>query len=54
MEAEQERLQTTLADPAFYRDRGDEVAAVQARLGELEGGVAAAYERWQELDALPE
>ena len=34
----------------FYRQAGDEIAAAQQRLGELEQAVFRAYQRWEELD----
>lgn len=52
LEEEQDRLHTTLADPGFYKSAGAEVAAVNARLEELERDLAGAYARWEELEAL--
>jgi ATP-binding cassette subfamily F protein uup len=51
LEAEQTELQRRLADPELYRGGGDAVTAVQARLAALEAELAAAYERWEDLEA---
>jgi ATP-binding cassette subfamily F protein uup len=51
MEREQRELHERLADPAFYRGGGDEIAASHSRLQALEGELAVAYERWEELAA---
>lgn len=63
LEAEKERIHADLADPALYR-AGDsagkavgaerEPSSLVARLGELEGELAEAYERWEFLESLPE
>jgi ATP-binding cassette subfamily F protein uup len=52
MEAEQGALQTRLSDPALYQG-GDAAAVVtvRARLAELEAQLAAAYVRWERLEA---
>jgi ABC transport system ATP-binding/permease protein len=50
-EAEQAALQQRLADPALYRGGGAELAAVQARLAELEAVLGADYARWEALEA---
>uniref|UniRef100_UPI0007323E9A ATP-binding cassette domain-containing protein n=1 Tax=Thiohalocapsa sp. ML1 TaxID=1431688 RepID=UPI0007323E9A len=50
-EAEQAALQQRLADPALYRGGGAELAAVQARLAELEAALGADYARWEALEA---
>ncbi len=50
LEAVQAALHEKMADPAFYREAGDAVAAARKRLEELEGELAAAYARWSELE----
>ncbi len=50
LEALQAALHEQMADPAFYREAGDAVAAARKRLEELEGELAAAYARWSELE----
>lgn len=52
LEAEQEQLHSTLADPEFYKNAGAEVARLNSRLEELEAELLAAYGRWEELEAL--
>lgn len=52
LEAEQEQIHTTLADPEFYKTAGAEVVRLNTRLEELETELLVAYERWEELDAL--
>ena len=52
LEAEQESIHTTLADPDFYKTAGPEVVTLNARLEELEAELLAAYERWEELEAI--
>jgi ATP-binding cassette subfamily F protein uup len=54
LEAEQAELQQRLADPALYRSGGDEVNAVQASLAAIETELAAAYARWEDLEARQE
>ena len=41
-----------MADPAFYRSDGGEIAEAKARLEALERELAAAYERWEALEEL--
>jgi ATP-binding cassette subfamily F protein uup len=50
LESEQATLHAQLADPALYRDQGERVAPLQARLAELAGELEAAYTRWAELE----
>ncbi len=45
-------IHAVMSDPAFYRQPGPQLAVEQARLKQLEGQLAAAYERWSTLDAL--
>jgi ATP-binding cassette subfamily F protein uup len=52
LETEQTTLHALLADPETYRRDGETVAAHQSRLSVLEGELAAAYERWEKLEAL--
>jgi ABC transport system ATP-binding/permease protein len=42
---------TRLADPAFYQQPADAIAAQQRDLKALEANLAAAYERWETLEA---
>ena len=52
LEAEQEQIHSTLADPEFYKNAGPEVARLNSRLEELDAELLAAYARWEELEAL--
>ncbi|MEE8429208.1 MAG: ATP-binding cassette domain-containing protein [Gammaproteobacteria bacterium] len=52
LESEQQELHLQLSDPAFYREKGDKVAWVKARLAELEQKLSAAYARWETLEAV--
>ena len=52
LEAEQESIHSTLADPDFYKTAGPEVVTLNARLEELDAELLAAYERWEELEGL--
>jgi ATP-binding cassette subfamily F protein uup len=54
LEREQAALQTELADPALYRDRGNQVSARTMRLAGLEAELGEAYVRWEELEAIRE
>ncbi len=54
LEEEQETLHQNLADPEFYRTAGAEVATINARLELLEQELAAAYQRWEELEGIRE
>jgi ATP-binding cassette subfamily F protein uup len=45
-------LHVTLADPQFYKQPGDLIAAEQARLAAAETRLQAAYARWEELEQL--
>ncbi len=53
IEAEQQALAAQLADPRFYqRETPPVVAAAKARVIELDGEHAAAFARWEELEAM--
>ena len=41
-----------MADTAIYQQGGDEVVRVSARLVEVERDLAAAYARWEQLEAI--
>jgi len=41
----------TMAQPEFYKRDGAEIATFQAELQSLESRLAAAYARWEELEA---
>ena len=50
-EREQAELTLKLADPAFYKREPDAFAGAKARLEELEREHAAAFARWEQLEA---
>ena len=52
LEIEQHRLYQVLADAAIYQQGGDEVVQVSARLAAVEQDLAAAYARWEQLEAV--
>jgi len=52
LDAEQQRILATMGDPAFYKESGNKVASTKARLETVEKELAAAYKRWDELEAL--
>jgi ATP-binding cassette subfamily F protein uup len=55
LEKEQQELHESLADPELYkRDNGETVHKHTARLEEVERELAAAYERWEELELIRE
>jgi len=49
-EAEQARLHEEMADPAFFRKDGKEIAEARAALENLATELAAAYARWESLE----
>ncbi|MCP4136075.1 MAG: ATP-binding cassette domain-containing protein [bacterium] len=50
LEAEKDELFNSMSDPDFYRQESDKIAAAKERLEAVEGELAHAYERWEELD----
>ena len=52
LEAEQEQLHVQMADPAFYQQDGEAIAAAKSRLGVVEAELAERYERWEALEAI--
>ncbi len=52
LDAEQQQITAIMADPAFYRESGKKTAEAKARLEAVEHELAAAYKRWDELEAL--
>jgi ATP-binding cassette subfamily F protein uup len=52
LEKEQERLQSELADPVFYKSRAAEAPVYKARLAEIGAETERVYNRWQELEEL--
>jgi ABC transport system ATP-binding/permease protein len=52
MENEQSGLQSAMAEPSFYKQAKERIVADQQRLEALTTLIAAAYERWETLEAL--
>ena len=52
LEQEQSTLHANMADPAFYRQPKEAVAAAVNRLTELAAEITHAYARWEYLEAL--
>ncbi len=50
LEAEQGRINAALADPATYTERANDVAAMSARLADVEREIDQALARWEELE----
>lgn len=53
LETEREALIGSMADPEFYRQDAAKLPAAKARLDALDTEIAAAYERWELLEAIP-
>jgi ATP-binding cassette subfamily F protein uup len=51
LEAEQTALSARLADPALYRGGAEEVRVLRMRLAALDGEIARAMLRWEELES---
>ena len=51
LEAEQAQWHARLADPAFYRQAGADIAAARERSGNLTTELENAYRRWEELES---
>ncbi|MEC7446068.1 MAG: ABC transporter ATP-binding protein, partial [Planctomycetota bacterium] len=52
VEATLAELHTKMAEADFYQQPGPVIAAEQERLSRLESELAAAYQRWEELETL--
>ena len=52
LESERDSLHKTLGDPDFYKREGQRIPELKTRIGEIEGELADAYERWEVLDAI--
>ncbi len=50
LELELSELHAAMADPSFYKQDGGAIAIAKARLTQLEDDLAAAYQRWHELE----
>jgi ATP-binding cassette subfamily F protein uup len=54
IETEVAALHAAMAQPEYYRQSGEQIAAEAARVKQLETQLAVAYERWEELDQFAE
>jgi ATP-binding cassette subfamily F protein uup len=54
LEADRQALTDAMSDPAYYRRDPSAIAEDHARLARIEAELAAAFERWESLDALAE
>lgn len=54
LEQEQRSLYARMADPALYREAGEEVHRTRLRIAEIEGELAEFYERWAGLESIRE
>ena len=54
LETEQSALHEQMADPAFYRQNGEDVTAAQTRLEQIDNNLEQAYARWEELGEIAE
>ncbi|HVA51800.1 MAG TPA: ATP-binding cassette domain-containing protein [Pirellulales bacterium] len=52
LEAERREMHEAMSNPAFYQRPGVEIAQDNAQLSALEQELAAAYDRWEALEAL--
>jgi len=52
LEGEVESLHGQMADPAFYQQEGEVIAATKEKLESVEQALAEAYERWETLEEL--
>lgn len=55
LETEQNEIHEKMADPDIYKEGdGSLIATMKNRLEEIEGELETAYQRWEELDQIPE
>ncbi len=54
IETEVASLHAAMAEPEYYRQTGEQIAAEAARLKQLKTQLTVAYQRWEELDELAE
>ncbi len=52
LETELNRIHASLGDPNFYREKGDQVNVLKARLEELKAELDETYRRWEELETV--
>lgn len=54
LESKIQELQTSMAEPSYYRQPADVLARNKSDLDKLETDLTAAYSRWEELEAVQE
>jgi ATP-binding cassette subfamily F protein uup len=54
LETRQSELHGMMADPSFYQEAGDRIAAVREELAALDEDLAVTFARWEELEGLAE
>ncbi len=52
LEADLATIHHAMADPSYFQRPGEQIAADQANLNEMEVKLAAAYSRWEELESV--
>lgn len=52
LEAERDVIYERLSDPDFYRQDGNSIPQVKARIAELEREITGGYERWELLESI--
>jgi len=52
LEKEQKDIYVLLADPAFYKDKGEKVSNAKSRMEQIEDELPKLYERWETLSDL--
>ncbi|MDO8281808.1 MAG: ATP-binding cassette domain-containing protein [Thermodesulfovibrionia bacterium] len=52
LETERVKLYESLADPEFYKQNGNRIPEINARIEEIEEEIAEAYKRWEILEAV--
>ena len=50
MEQQQARLHEQMADPAFYKQPADKIAATAAQAQQIDQQLKSAYTRWEQLE----
>ena len=54
LESRQSELHELMADPSFYQEAGDRIAAIREELVTLDEDLAVTFARWEELEGLAE
>ena len=51
LEKDQGELHSAMADPAFFKQDGSDIAKAKSRLESLEQELSELYRRWEDLEA---